>query len=361
MIADSANDAHDFELWARQRFFADKARISRQRTNKFIDEMIAEGTIEELENHAQAGRPNRYRFLFPDLPIVFDTRAKLEPNPGGGVAGSDTPPTSTSEGGVTDGDRGVSPAGTGGVTGGDTGVSPEATQNPKGIPTQPNDEPNARAGSADTAASGCARAEDPSPSVPNEPDAATAAPDARGAIDDRLPGFAGAGADAPDGPPDSAVPPHADVARVIEHLGAAVAKHLGRRIRTNTWAKPIDLLLRRGPAEWADPEPIPVDVVIAVIDWTFGPGAVRDSRGFAWADQVRSGEALRRHWSKIHPKATARRLAPVARPDQVAQADREMAELRAEYEAGEITPEKLFPRQARLAREAAERAARRTA
>jgi hypothetical protein len=386
MIADSANDAHDFELWARQRYFADKARISRQRACKYIEEMIKEGTLAELENHKKEGRPNRYRFLMPDLPVVFETRTQGvtsgdTPTAGQGVTNGDTPDQG-SEGGVANGDRGVSPTVTGGVPDGDTGVSPAVTQNPKVNPTQPKVEPNARAGSAGEAtASGRARGS--ASSSTSAPETSTAARSngtaraANGKLDLRS---ASSAADAAARPPSSVAPPtpaaasedeapeaHPDVRRVVEYLGRAVAKQMGRRVKTDAWTRPIGLLLRRGPTEWADPEAIPVETVLAVIDWTFGPGAVRDSRGFSWADQVRSGEALRRHWLKIQPLVDAggRRLATVPagrrREDPAVQAEREMQELHAEWESGTITPENLFPKQARLAREAADRAARRSA
>lgn len=118
-------------------------------------------------------------------------------------------------------------------------------------------------------------------------------------------------ADADATPPDSAGPPHdPNIAVVVRRLATAVAAHAGKSVKTTAWAQPIGLLLRRGPTEWATPEPVPVEAVLAVIDWVFGPGAVVESNGFCWADQIRSGRALRHHWLQISPKA-ARRLAPV--------------------------------------------------
>lgn len=90
-----------------------------------------------------------------------------------------------------------------------------------------------------------------------------------------------------------------EVERVIERLAAAVEGHRGRAPNTKPWARPVDLLLRRGSPEWARPEPVPVEEVLAMIDVLFSDGAVPGRGGFCWADQVRSGDALRRHWSKL--------------------------------------------------------------
>lgn len=187
MIADSANDAHDFELWARQRFFADKARISRTTANRLIAELIAEGMLVELENHADQGRPNRYRFLMPDVPVVFETRTQA-----GGVAKEDTPKESPDrKQGVARDDRGVSPETTGGVTAGDRGVSREATHNPIGNPTDPTQEPNARA-----------------PLDPEPPSSVLSEPTARVFHEDpETTTLFSSGADAPAAPPSSAAPP----------------------------------------------------------------------------------------------------------------------------------------------------------
>lgn len=91
-----------------------------------------------------------------------------------------------------------------------------------------------------------------------------------------------------------------EVKVIIEQLARKVTAHSGHRPKTAAWAKPIDLLLRRGHPDWADPAPVPPREVIEMIELVFSAGAVKSgSSNFCWADQVRSGEALRRHWVKL--------------------------------------------------------------
>ncbi len=90
-----------------------------------------------------------------------------------------------------------------------------------------------------------------------------------------------------------------EAGRLVSRLAEAVSEHQGHRPKTDAWEKPIDLLLRRGPTDW-EPGPIPVEDVERMIELVFTVGAERGRDGFCWADQVRSGEALRRHWPKLH-------------------------------------------------------------
>lgn len=336
MIADSANDAHDFELWARQKFFADKARISRQRTCQYMAEMIAEGTLAELENHSREGRPNRYRFLMPDLPAVFETR----PQDSGGVTRRDTPPKAEDPpGGVTNGDTGVSPEGTPGVTNGDTGVSPTATQNPKGIPTDPKEEPNAR--DDEPAASDRARAA--SPKTPDasrqredldsarakvEEDAANAGPTLFGPADSP----ADAGATPPDsaGPPRRSGPAGADDPDFVRFWAMAPSKgypnHDRRQDAYPAW-KTARKKATAGQllAAWEE----------YTSEWATWP---EDDRRYVPAERNWLARGL---WEK--PVQRRRRLVPVAQHEQEEQIRHEIDALQAAVEAGLVTKEKLFP------------------
>lgn len=91
--------------------------------------------------------------------------------------------------------------------------------------------------------------------------------------------------------------PDPDVAVLVGVLRSEVETHQGRAPKTTGWEKPMGLLLRRGPTDWADPGPIAAEEVAAVIRWVFH----EEPEGF-WANQVRSPEALRRHWTKIDVK-----------------------------------------------------------
>lgn len=105
-IGDSANDQHYYELWMRQNWLADKARVARKTCNEALDWLRENGLVDLLEEGRIKGAPNRYRFLMPEIPAVFDTR----------------------EGG-SHGYTRVGPTVTPGVKPGDTGVSPGVTQN----------------------------------------------------------------------------------------------------------------------------------------------------------------------------------------------------------------------------------------
>lgn len=74
-IADSANDQHGHELWMSQSSLADKARVSRGQANRSLRQLLDDGYVELLEE--RPGRPNRYRFVFPDdANVVYDTRRR---------------------------------------------------------------------------------------------------------------------------------------------------------------------------------------------------------------------------------------------------------------------------------------------
>jgi hypothetical protein len=108
-IADSVNDQHANELWMATGTIAKKARVARQTASEALAEIVAGGGLEVVEDHRRdrAGKPSRYRFLFPVAVVYYESR---------GVTRDDTPP----EGVSPETTPGVSPTTTRGVTTGDT-------------------------------------------------------------------------------------------------------------------------------------------------------------------------------------------------------------------------------------------------
>ncbi len=120
-MADSVNDQNDNEFWMTKVKLAAKARCSRSTVSDTVDAMLADGFLELLED--SGGRhASRYRFLFPDVPVVFESR--FQPS----------------------GERTVArrqPSGEGAPTvrGADSKPSGERTQNPKGTQVEPKTPP----------------------------------------------------------------------------------------------------------------------------------------------------------------------------------------------------------------------------
>lgn len=122
-LADSANDQHGYELWARQEWIAGKARVSRQTVNRALKTMVEDGYLQVVEdNH---GKPNRYRLLMPEHEPEWTPQ---------GVTNDDT----SNEEAVKSHDTQVSTDATAGVTNDDT--------EPKG---EPKEEPNLASSGAD--------------------------------------------------------------------------------------------------------------------------------------------------------------------------------------------------------------------
>lgn len=114
-VADSVNDMHDYEMYARQAWIAAKARVGRQVVNDALAEMVADGLLMLLEDNAAARKPNRYRLLMPSLAVVFDMSS-----------------------GTTRGRPDMSSEATPHVVQGDMNMSSEATQNPSKNPREEN-------------------------------------------------------------------------------------------------------------------------------------------------------------------------------------------------------------------------------
>ena len=119
-IADSANDQHGYELWARQAWVAEKARTTRQTVNHVFALMAKDGLLEILEESTGRHGPNRYRF-------VMDERL---------AAWTPTPSVSSHDSSVGSRDTQVSAPATVSVGSDDTQVSATVTQNPIDNPTK---------------------------------------------------------------------------------------------------------------------------------------------------------------------------------------------------------------------------------
>lgn len=115
-IADSVNDQNGDQFWMRQAKLARKARTTRGSVNASIATMLADGTIELIEEGK--GGANCYRLVMAtDLAEVY--------NPRQGVSAPKTP-------GARSADRGVSGEPTGGARSADT----EPKGNPSGEPKE---------------------------------------------------------------------------------------------------------------------------------------------------------------------------------------------------------------------------------
>ncbi len=119
-IADSANDQYGYELWMRQAWLADKARVSRRAARDALQWLTDQGLLLLVEPGKTLGKPNRYRFLMPD-----------------------TVPTWTPHGGQPV-PTGVAPSGLPGGQPVPAGVGTQVPHNSSNNSTQPKTTTNAR-------------------------------------------------------------------------------------------------------------------------------------------------------------------------------------------------------------------------
>lgn len=97
-VADSVNDLHEQRFWMSSATLAVKARCSRTTASAALAQLARDGFLDRLGGGRLDGRPAEYRFLFPDVPVVYDTRK--------GVPRADTPPAE----GVPRADTGCRPS-----------------------------------------------------------------------------------------------------------------------------------------------------------------------------------------------------------------------------------------------------------
>lgn len=80
-VADSVNDQHGNEFWLAKPKLSVKARTSVASAKRAMETLTADGFLELLEESGgRAG--SRYLFLFPDVPVVYDSRATGSPRTG---------------------------------------------------------------------------------------------------------------------------------------------------------------------------------------------------------------------------------------------------------------------------------------
>lgn len=93
VIADLSNPQHNNEIWMSQGELAARARCSDRSVRRALEE-LCEGSrfLALLEDNAHAGRPNRYRFEFPQVPVHCLSYPQNPPDRvGQGVQGGRTP------------------------------------------------------------------------------------------------------------------------------------------------------------------------------------------------------------------------------------------------------------------------------
>jgi len=79
-IADSVNDQHDNEFWMAVGRLAEKCRLTRRTAGLAMATLVAEGYVDITDGDpVNAARPVRYRFLFPESPVVFEGRRVRDP------------------------------------------------------------------------------------------------------------------------------------------------------------------------------------------------------------------------------------------------------------------------------------------
>lgn len=97
-IADSVNDQNEHEFWMRLAKLAVKARVSRPTAQRAIAWLVEHELLDCLDDDRRSGRPVRYRFVMPELPIIYETRPKGASPRARGVSESATPSRTTREG-----------------------------------------------------------------------------------------------------------------------------------------------------------------------------------------------------------------------------------------------------------------------
>lgn len=83
-IADTVSDQNDNEFWMAQDNLADKARLSARAVREGVQMLVDAGLIEpcdpemlDPDKRRSAGRPTRWRFLFPeDAAVVYESRRR---------------------------------------------------------------------------------------------------------------------------------------------------------------------------------------------------------------------------------------------------------------------------------------------
>jgi len=73
-IGDSVNEQNHHEFWMAKQTLATKARVATASAKRAVDELVAGGFL-ELVSESKGRQTSRYRFLFPDCSVAYDTRS----------------------------------------------------------------------------------------------------------------------------------------------------------------------------------------------------------------------------------------------------------------------------------------------
>lgn len=191
----------------------------------------------------------------------------------------------------------------------------------------------------------------PAPLRPSSGTARVDGPEAGSDTNGSLFGSVGSQADACAAPPDSAAPPHSSGPAGADdpdfvRIWTAGPKRGARKAALTAWRR-----ARRSASVGV----IEAGWMAHVAEWATWPDRDRQfiPHASTWLNEAR--------WADPPEPRYSRALTPVRREDPLEQVDRETEQLRQQIESGAITAEKLFPRQARLARQEAAQSGRRTA
>jgi hypothetical protein len=77
-IADVVNAANNYEFWMALKNLAAKTLTSERSVNRFMQRAVACGALDVLEDNSRAGKPNRYRFIFPEDTVSHEGGPEAE-------------------------------------------------------------------------------------------------------------------------------------------------------------------------------------------------------------------------------------------------------------------------------------------
>lgn len=137
MIADTVNDANGNEFWMSVSALAEKGRMTRGTAGKALAQLVDEGFVTLLVE--RPGGTNLYRFEFPDVPVVFESRRPAPTTPNGRKVRADRAP---SEMGVRAEDAGTCAPSAQEVRADRAGGARSARTNPRELEINPSSNPS---------------------------------------------------------------------------------------------------------------------------------------------------------------------------------------------------------------------------
>lgn len=91
-----------------------------------------------------------------------------------------------------------------------------------------------------------------------------------------------------------------DAKALCDLLAGRIEAYSGKRPKIRKrWITEMDLLLRRGPTDWATPERISRGEVVSMINRIFDYPDPRSGSTFSWAKNIQSAPTLRDKWEKL--------------------------------------------------------------